>query len=593
MNLPDRDDIDPEYRCDLATIYESPAEWENARNRLERELDTLESLAEAPLTSVADLRSLLERTEECYRRKQRLELYAKVAYHVRLDEAPGWDEYHDVESSVESSVGAVRRRLAETDDATLDRFVSKLDGYRRYAENVREQTERTRSPEVEDAVAALDGARRTPTDVIGAVWSDYDPPTVERPDGETVAIRSGNRRSELDHPDRDYRRRVHRAFWGELERFEETLATAYVAKLHAAHGEATVRNYDSIRDRDFGGRCFPDSGLRSALPEEAHDVLLDAVRDNLGPYHRLLEHRRERLGVDELRLWDLDVAVTDANPPTLDFESAKDHLLSALEPLGEEYVEDVRSLFDRRRVDVYPTEGKSGHEYTHSSATDGPFVVANFRGDVRSTFAFCHGLGHAMAVEHAREAPVRYATCPRPIGEVPSMLHEVLLADHFLEEGGVLAEVALYRVLDALEATLYRDAMVSAFTHDLATRVECVESIDAARIRETQRECLAEFRAPVALGPDAGRTWLGRGSRPPYDSYAYTLGTAGALAIRQRLRDDDLTAEGYREFLCSTGRESSVDLFEQLGCDVTTVDPYERAAGAFEEYVAAAEDAGG
>lgn len=591
MSLPQRDEIDPEYRIDLTKIFESPADWEDGRDELERELESLEERAEASLGSAADLRRLLERSEECYRRKQRLELYVKVAHHVRLDGASAWDELHDVESSLESSVSAVRRRLAETDDGTLDRFVAEIDDYGRYAENFREQVRHVRSEAVEDAVAAFDDAHRAPTAIINVVWDDYDPPTVERPDGETVAIRSGNRRTELDHPDRSYRRRVHDAFWSELERFEETLATAYVSKLRAADADSTVHGYASIRDRNFRGRCFPDSGRRSQLPEAVHDAMLAGVRDNLEPYHRLLECRRERLGVEDLRPWDLDVSLATADPPTLDYDEAKSHVLASLEPLGDEYVERCASLFDDRRIDVYPTDGKSGHEYTPSSATDGPFVVAYFQGDVESTVALSHGLGHAMAAEYHGTEPTRYATCPRPVGEVPSVLHQLLLADHFAACGGSLAAAALDSVLGLLSVTLYRDAMVSAFTHDLATRVERDERgdrVDAARIRATQRDCLATFRAPVAYGDDAGRTWLGRGTRPLYDSFAYVLGATGALAVHRQLREGEFTAGEYREFLRSTGRESSVALFERIGCDVTTPRPYERAARAFDGYVEAA-----
>lgn len=585
MSLPEREAIDPEYRIDLTRIYKTPEDWERARAQLETELAHLEASADDSLETAADLRSLLQLVEECYRRKQRLELYVKTAYHVRHDEAPDWEAYHDVESSLESSVRTVRRRLAETDDARLDRFGQELDTYHRYAENLRDQARHVRSREVEEVVSAFDGARRAPNDVISAVWDDYDPPTVERPDGETIAIRSGNRRRELDHPDRDYRRRVHDAFWSELERFEETLATAYVGKLRAAAAEASVRGYASIRERDFRGRCFPDSGLRSALPGDVHDTFLEAIRDNLGPYHRLLELRRERLGVDHLRPWDLDVSIAAPDPPDLGYETAKLHVLAALEPLGDEYVDRCRSLFDDRRIDVYPTEGKSGHEYTPSSATDGPFVVAFFNDDVDSLFALSHGLGHAMAVEYHRVEPTRYATCPRPVGEIPSMVHELLLADHFLERDGPLAEAAQDSVLRTLEATLYRDAMVSAFGHDLATRIERDETVDAARIRTTQRECLEEFRAPVAYREDAGRTWLGRGTRPIYDSYAYVLGASGALAVRDRLRSGDLKPESYKEFLRSTGRENSVALFERLGIDATAPEPYERAVAAFDGYV--------
>ena len=190
-----------------------------------------------------------------------------------------------------------------------------------------------------------------------------------------------------------------------------------------------------------------------------------------------------------------------------------------------------------------------------------------------------------MHVEHYRDNPPRYATCPRPVGEVPAVLHELLVTERLLDEGGALGAVAQSQLLTSLKATLYRDTMVSTFVHILAQRVKHGDVAGANDICDVQRECLAEFRAPVTLGDDAERMWLGRGTRAPYDSYSYVLGVMGALAVREQLRAGELTPDEYRGFLEATGCKSSVELFKLLGCDVTTPDPFERATGAFDSYV--------
>jgi oligoendopeptidase F len=595
MSLPARDDVDPEYHFDLTRIYETPDAWDEARDALVERLDDLESRTHQPLESPEDLRVLLAATEECHRRKQRLDLYAALAADVNTGDDAAADRQRRaraLEERFEPAVAAVCRRLGATDADRLDRLIADLDGFRRYAERLRERADHVRPPAVEETVAAFEDARTAPTRIIGAVTAeDLDPPAVERPDGETVELGYGNYRTELSRPDRAYRRRVYEAYRGELDRFEGVLTRAFAEKLAAAAAEADVRGFDSIRDRAARGH-YPETGAAVRLPGAVHEAMLAGVRANLEPYHRVQIVRRERLSLDELRPWDRHVPITGADP-TVEYEAVREHILAALEPLGTDYVERVERFFDERRIDVYPTRDKRTDvpAYCPSSAADGAFVLANFREDVRTAFYVAHELGHALHVEHHRDGPTRYATAPRAVSEVPSILHELLLAEHLLDAGGDLAAAARDRLLECLAGNVYRAAMSSAFVHRLASAVDAGEDVTPERAHDAWSDLQAAFLPEVEYDDRAARNWLGHGRRGVYDHYQYPLGATGALAIRRRLRAGELAPDDYGQFLRSTGREDPVGLFERIGCDVTSPTPYERAAGTFREHVAAVESA--
>ncbi|WP_115863688.1 M3 family oligoendopeptidase [Halorussus litoreus] len=607
MSLPARDDVDPEYRFDLTSIFETPANWEAVAEDLRERLAELESVAEGEsaagvsaegesakaedsLASAADLRALLERTEECYRRKGSLDLYATLYGNVNTESETADDlqrQFRDLERDFEPAVASVKRRLRETDDDRLDAFVAELDEYRRYAVSLREQAERVRAADAEDAIAAHGEVRSAPTRVVEAVTTeDFDPPTVERPDGTEVELRYGNYRDELSHPDRDYRERVYEAYRDEMDRFEHVLARAYAEKFAAAATEVDVRGFDSIRERDFRG-TYPESGLEPGLPGEVHDAMLATVRANLDPFHRAQEVRRKRLGVETLRPWDLSVSIAESPEPEVPYEQAKSDILTALAPLGDDYVARTRSFFAERRIDVYPTEEKRTDipAYCPSSAADGAFVLANYRDDVRTASYVCHELGHALNAAYHREGPARYGTCPTAVTEVPSILHELLLVEHWMEQGGALADHAENRLLAFLGGNFYNVAMHSAFDHEVATAIEAGDSLSAEQIRGVYADLLAEFQPEVASDDREGRDWLGRGMREPYSSFQYVLGATGALVVRERLRDGSLTPEDYRDFLRNTGRRDPVAQFESLGMDPTSAAPYERAAEAFAGYL--------
>jgi oligoendopeptidase F len=588
MSLPARDDVDPEYRFDLTRIFQHPEEWEAAREELLDRLDDLRQRADQSLDQPATLRDLLAATEECHRRKQRLQAYATLARYVATDDAAAADRtqrLRALESSFGPAVAAVHRRLRETDDDHLDELLAALEDYGFYARNLRAQATHTRPAVIEETIAAFESTVEAPSRVVTAVTSeDFDPPSVERPDGETVDV-GYSTYGTVSHPDRDYRRRVYEAYYREVERFEHALARTYAEKLNAAATIADVREYDSIRDRELRG-SYPDSGLSLSLPESVHDTMLSAVRENLAPYHRAFDVRRERLGVESLRPWDLGVPLTDADP-TVEYETARDLIVDAVAPLGDEYADRVEQILRERRVDVYPTRDKRTDlpAACPSSATDGAFVFANFGEDVRTTFSLVHELGHAMNVEYHRSGPARYATNSEAICEVPSILHELLLAEHLLERGGDLAAAARDRLLNCVGGNLYSAAKGSAFAHRTATLVEGGDDLTPGRARDIFADLLAAFRAPVDYRDDPGRHWFGWGRHSIYNGYQYVLGATGALVVRDRLRDGSLSPGEYREFLADTGREQPVSLFRRLGCDVTTTAPFERAATAFDGYV--------
>lgn len=589
MQLPARDDVDPAHRFDRSQIYETPDEWTAARDDLAARLDDLDALATDPPTTPDELEALLATTASCHRIRQRLDLYATLSANVATDSTAASEReraLRDLTATFDTVVAAVVRALGAIDEDRFERLLAALDDPGYYARNLRGRAEHVREPAVEAVVARHEETRSGATRILRTVTTeDFDPPSVERPDGETVAVRPGNYRTELSHPDRDYRRRVYESYHRERERVAATLVKASAEKLAAAATEADVRNYDGVRDRDLRG-TYPECGLEPAVPESLHDALLDAVRTNLDPYHRAQRVRRERIGVDRLRPWDRRVPVVDAAAPDVDYESALTLIVDALEPLGDAYVDRVESFLDERRVDAFPTRDKRTDipAYCPSSAADGAFVLANFQGDVRTTFYLAHELGHAMNVAAHRTEPTRYATAPSAVCEVPSILHELLLAEHCIEQGGALAAHAENRLVECVAGNFYRNARTAAYNHALATAVEAGEELTVERARETHAELLDEFD-PVYDREGVPDRVVDVGTRIPYSSYQYVLGATGALAVRDALREGELSTAEYWRFLERTGRRPPVDSFEALGVDVRTEAPYERAAETFDGYL--------
>ncbi len=582
MSLPDRNGIDDQYQWDLTQIFTTPTEWNDYLTTLRSELSALD--ADRP-TTPHEWIDLLDRIAECHRRKQRLELYATLFRNVHTDDGAAEDRlrrFRDVESTFDSTMSRVYPTLRSA-DPDLD-----LGECAYYFENLREQADHARDPVVEETITAYEETRTASTRILRAVTTeDFDPPEVERPDGTGVEITPGRFRTELAHSDRAYRKRVYDAYHSVFDSHVEAITTAYAEKLAAASTLADTRGYDSVRQLQFRRAYYPETGLALALPTDVHDTMLAAIEANLDPWHRARRLRADRLGVEQLRPWDLRAPITDTPEPTVSFETAADHIVAALTPLGTDYQQATKAFLDADRIDAYPHENRRNDiGYCPSSADDGAFILMNYQDDVESMFILCHELGHAIHIEQLREGPPRYVGSPRPVSEIPSTLHELLLIEYCLDAGGALADHARNRLLRSIGYLLYGTAMWSAFVHRLASAVEESTALTTDRISETYADCLETFEPEVDWPERASRAWIaGSLTRQPYHSYQYVLGVVGALAVRDQLDTGTLDPEAYRMFLESTGRHPSVELFERIGLDIRRTVPYERATTTFEEYL--------
>lgn len=586
MNYPTRDELDEEHTWDLTRIYASPDEWEAERAELADHVDRLRDL-EDPTDTPAALAAALEAIETAYVTLSRLELYALLRKNEDTTDEERRDRHrraNRLAAAVDDAVQALRRRIhRDAGTARAFRDDPALDGWRTYLDDLLARADSTRGSDAEAVIAAFEPVVEDATEVVVAITTgDFEPPGVEGPDGEPFEVDRNTYREALDSPDRSFRRRAHEAFYEALGDQEHALAAAIARKIDAYAALARARNYGSVRELRLSGSSYPDTGMHVSLPESAHDAVLDRVREQAGAYHDLLESRRACLGVDRLRPWDLSAPLVDGDPPDLDFETVRTTVLDAAEPLGADYRDRLAAFLDERRVDVYPTERKRTDipAFCPSSPETGAFVMANFLDDLRTAFFVVHELGHAMHVELMREArPPRYVNSPQPISEVPSILQELLFADHLLETGDPTWGPFVHeRRAELLAGNAFGAGRSAAFLHEVYRFVEEGGDLSPDRLAETYADTAAEFRGPVEPA-DTGWGWRREAyARKPYHSYQYVIGAVGAVAVHRALRDGDLSPGAYREFLENTGRRDSMDSLATLGVDPTDAEPFEKLA---------------
>jgi len=587
-SVPERSEIDAEYKWDLESIYATDDEWEDAYEAVEERLDELRAYEGRAAEDGETLLAVLELRDEIMREVSQIASYARM----RKDENTADQHYQglatrgtSLSSDASSAASFIEPEIQSLDREELDAMVDSTEGlgeYDHYLDDVIRMSDHTRSAEVENVLAELGEVTGAAGDIYGMLLNaDMEFPTVEKPDGEAVEITQDNLTTLLKNPDREFRETVYEGFFDRLGEMHNTIGTAYENSVKADVKLARIRGYDTAREAAMDG---PN------VPAAVYDNLLDTVRDNLDKLHRHAELKRESLGVDELRMWDIYMPMTETETPEVSYEEATDHVVTALDALGEDYQGRVADGLESRWVDVYETRNKRSGAYSAGTYDTQPFILMNWQDDISSMFTLAHELGHSLHSQLTSEAqPYVYGSYEIFVAEVASTVNETLLTHHLLEtvEDPTFRRHVLNEYLERFRSTLYRQTMFADFEHQAHQVVEEGGALTPQKADEIYGDLKTEFYEPAVVDDRIAREW----SRIPhfyraYYVYQYSTGISAAVALADRiLEEGEPAVDDYRRFLESGSREYPLDLLDIAGVDMSSPEPIQRALDVYDEYL--------
>ncbi|WP_336337610.1 oligoendopeptidase F [Haloarcula brevis] len=587
-SVPARSDIDEAYKWALDSLYASDEDWEAAYEEAEGLIEDLSAYEGRATEDAATLLETLETYEELMRTVSNVAAYARM----RRDEDTTDDTYQaltarsqSLSSEASSAASFLEPELQDLEYDDIKAMVEAepaLEPYEHYFDDVLRMKPHTRSAEVETLLAELSEVTGAPGEVYNMLANaDMEFPTVEDPDGEQQPITLNNFTMLQKHPDREFRERVYEAFYDEWETVRNAVGTAYKNAVKTDVKMASARDYDTAREAALDG---PN------VPTEVYDTLVDTVHDNLDTLHRHADLKRQSIGADELRMWDLYVPLVQEESPEIEYEQACEYVTEAVAPLGEDYQSRLAEGLDSRWVDVYETKHKQSGAYSGGTYDSQPFILLNYQDDVESMYTLAHELGHSMHSEYtSEEQPFVYSGYEIFVAEVASTVNETLLTHHLLDtvEDATLRRHILNEYLERFRSTLYRQTMFAEFeqrTHEMS---EAGEPLTPDRLDDLYADLKGDYYEPAALDDRIAREWM----RIPhfYRSfyvYQYATGISAAVALVDGiLEEGEPAAQRYVDFLRSGSRQYPLELLRDAGVDMASPDPVESALSTYGDYL--------
>jgi oligoendopeptidase F len=306
----------------------------------------------------------------------------------------------------------------------------------------------------------------------------------------------------------------------------------------------------------------------------------DAVERTVAPaVERVLESRRQRLGLDVLRPWDL--AVDPYRPKTLrpfatttELVGTAQRVFERVDPsLGQEF----QTMIDEGLLDLESRKGKAPGGYCETLHFQGrPFIFMNAVGLVDDVMTLLHEAGHAFHAFAAHEQPLIWQRHPgSEAAELASMSMELLAAPHLTQPVGYFAledaESAWLEHLEDVLLSLVHIASVDAFQTWIYTSGQGGDA--GARDAEWLR-----LRSRFERGVDWGGLEQERIARwyrqlhvflYPFYYIEYGIAQIGALQIwRNSLDDPKRAVARYREALALGAVSPLPEIYRTAGAQL-------------------------
>jgi oligoendopeptidase F len=559
------------YRWNLESIYPDAASWEKDFLNLNALLSTVQVWRGRLSEGTDAFLSVLQAMEGLDRVLEKLYVYASH----RADEDTRDSERQGLSSRIRSRASQLSAELAwfEPEALTLSdaQFAQMLDDkkmqdYTHRIRSLRRAKPHTLSEAEEKQLSVLSDALSGSYKIFNLLENadmQFDAATDQA--GRSHPVSHATFMRLLESEDRVLRKSAFESYGKQFGQYRNTLSATLETHVKKQVAVAKVRKFSSA----ISASLFSDQ-----VSERVYEQLISVAHSGLPELHRWFGMRKKILGLKEYRAYDQFVPVVPGFTREIPYEEALEWVLAGARPLGDAYLNDLKTAISNRWIDVYPRPGKRSGAYSGGCYDSHPFVLMNYNGGLNELFTLSHELGHSMHSLLARRSQ-SYAHSQYPIllAEVASTTNEMLLHFYWMDQAkdqntrmSLLSHLFLQ-----FRSTFFRQTMFAEFERLIHQLEEKGEPLTAERLSAEYRSLNAKFHGEsVTLDPEVDVEW----ARIPhfyYNFYVYKYATSFAAAqyfARAIYSGDKTVLKNYLGFLNAGGSDDPLKLLKKAGVDL-------------------------
>ena len=581
-----RSEIKEKDKWDLTKFFKTDKEYDETYNKVLDILNEIVKLKGHIVESADNLYKYLTLDDDLSLYMERVYVYSYLYHFSDTNDNKGLllkDKADKLEEKINEETSFVRSELLSVKYDYVKKLIKENKDLEKYAfalERMFRYEDHTLSKEEEQIISLASNAFGTPDDSFSALDNaDAKFGTIEV-DGKEVELTHSNYYKFLCNTDVKVRKDAFEKYYAFYASHQNTLAEMYKGQVKEDLFMSKVRKFNSPLEASV----YSDN-----ISVDVYNNLIETIHNNLNPLFDYFAFRKELFGLDEMHMYDLVVNYLKKKNTKVTFEEARDIVLEAVKPLGDEYVTDLKQAFTNRWIDIYPNEGKRSGAYQWGAYRVDPYVSMNFEGNDDSISTMAHELGHAMHSYYSdRNQDITYAQYPIFLAEIASTVNEVLLSEYLIENAKDDNEKLrhILEFLDRFRATVYRQTMFAEFEKKAHEMEQNGEALTPQALGDMYYELNKQYHGDGIINDELIRyEW----SRIPhfYTSfyvYKYATGLCSAIAIASDILEGKEGArERYLQFLKSGSSDYPLEILKACGVDMTSSEPVIKSIKFFEK----------
>ncbi|AME09093.1 MULTISPECIES: oligoendopeptidase F [Gemella] len=588
-----RKDQKPENTWDLSSIFSTDEDFWKEFKAVENFIPQIKNYQGKVAQGAKELLEVFKTTEEWGLRLETIFIFAHLRNDQDSTDAVNKEMYAKA-SGLVAQYGAewsfLTPELLAVDENKLNSYLNELDDLKIYKfelEKINKKRPHTLDKEQEKLIAMASEALNASDETFAALNNtDVIFDDVKDSDGNEHTLTHGTYGAYMESPDRELRKNTFFSLYSYFEKHINTLASTLGGNLKAKKYRADTHKYVSTRNHALS---------ENLIPEEVYDNLVSVVNSHIDELHKYYKLHKKVIGYEDFRLYDRSVSMIDGEPIKFTFEEARDIVLEAVKPMGEEYVNDMRKAFEERWIDIYPNKGKRSGAYSWGGYKTKPFILLNFDGTLNDVYTLIHELGHSMHSYYTRKhQPVVYGGYSIFVAEVASTCNEALLTEYlynkFEKEGNKEAMLrVLNQALQGFVGTVFRQTQFAEFEHMMNRHLQNGGALTAEFLNTEYLKLIKKYYGDVfEYDEEIKYEW----SRVPhfyynYYVYQYATGYSAAQALSRLILEDSKNAKIYiDEFLSKGDSNYPIAVLKNAGVDMSKPEAIESALQDFAEKIA-------
>lgn len=576
----DRKDIDKSLKWDTEKIYKTDEDFYKDVEEVKNLIEKTKTYKGRILESADSLYDFLKTSEKLERKFSKLGVYASL----KSDEDTRVAKYQEMTKIADNLFASLAQELSfitpeilSEDYKKVQTYIEEKDQlkiYDHYFEDLFRNKDHTLGENEEKIIASFSKLSQNPQNTY-MIFSNADLkfPKVKK-DGKDLQITDANFTNlELD-PNREFRKEVYEKYYTVYKQFENTAASLLDGEMTANNTIAKLKKFDSARKMSL---------FANNIDEKVYDNLVEVIHDNIEIHRDYTSLRKKVLGLDDLGFEDIYLPLVEDYNKTYTFDEAKELILKALAPLGEDYIKKAREGFDDRWFDVMENDGKRSGGYSSGSYDTEPYILLNYNDSLDSLFTTAHELGHSMHSYYTRKTqPYIYGDYSIFLAEIASTTNELLLLNYMIDNAKDEKEKAylLNHYVNSFKSTVFRQTMFAEFELEANKLVENSLPVTAEKLNQIYHDLNVDyFGEDIEVDKYISTEW----ARIPhfymfYYVFQYATGFSSAVSLSEKiLKGNKEDLEKYLNFLKAGKSKYPLEVLKEAGVDMSKKDSLQKA----------------